>query len=155
MPPPRAPVHAEAGRLGASNPHEDGPADLRLVPPAVAAWAAAALALGAPGGWTAAGVAGCLLGAVVLLLGSRRSTRDGSGSRPHRRSTRDGSGSRPHRRSTRDGTGARPHRRSTRDGTGPRPTRPPAPDAVAPRRPAPDGREALAASGPTACPQPT
>ncbi|MFC9267467.1 ComEC/Rec2 family competence protein [Streptomyces zhihengii] len=142
MPPPRAPVHAEAGRLGASNPHEDGPADLRLVPPAVAAWAAAALALGAPGGWTVAGVAGCLLGAVVLLLGSRRSTRDGSGSRPTRRSTRDGSDSRPTRRSTRDGTGSRP-------------TRPPAPDAGAPRRPAPDGSEALAASGHSACPQPT
>ncbi|MFD6184116.1 hypothetical protein ACFWGU_23425, partial [Streptomyces goshikiensis] len=35
---------------------EGGPADLRLVAPAVAAWVAAALALDAPAGWTAAGV---------------------------------------------------------------------------------------------------
>nr|WSX82079.1 ComEC/Rec2 family competence protein [Streptomyces sp. NBC_00899] len=34
---------AAASRLGASEPHQDGPPDLRLVPPALAAWAAAAL----------------------------------------------------------------------------------------------------------------
>lgn len=90
--PPRARVHADAGgRLGASDPREEGPADLRLVPPAVAAWAAAALALGAPGGWTAAGVAVCLSGAAALLLATRRSRRRAaSGTRPRRPPVRRG-----------------------------------------------------------------
>lgn len=52
-------------------PHRAGPADLRLVPPALAAWAAAALALGAPVRWTAAGVAGCLLAAGSLAVAAR------------------------------------------------------------------------------------
>ncbi|MEU6062427.1 ComEC/Rec2 family competence protein [Streptomyces sp. NPDC047097] len=45
---------------------------MRLVGPAVAAWVAAALALGAPGGWTAAAVALCTAGALALLLTARR-----------------------------------------------------------------------------------
>ncbi|WP_282695103.1 ComEC/Rec2 family competence protein [Streptomyces sp. CC208A] len=45
----------------------DETADLRLVPPALAAWAAAAVALGVAGWWTVAGVGFCLAGAVVLL----------------------------------------------------------------------------------------
>ncbi|MCI0383592.1 ComEC/Rec2 family competence protein [Streptomyces sp. CNQ085] len=65
-------VHAATGhRLGAAEPHQDGPADLRLVPPALAAWGAAALALGAPGGAALAGAALCLLGAAVCLVLAR------------------------------------------------------------------------------------
>ncbi|MFF4171201.1 ComEC/Rec2 family competence protein [Streptomyces sp. NPDC001744] len=45
----------------------EGPADLRLVPLAGAAWAAAACAVGLAGWWTAAGVTVCALGAAVLL----------------------------------------------------------------------------------------
>ncbi|MFE0375999.1 ComEC/Rec2 family competence protein [Streptomyces inhibens] len=59
----RATVHATAASShGASDPRQDGPADLRLVAPALAAWAAAAICLGAPGG----GVAVACGAAVVL-----------------------------------------------------------------------------------------
>ncbi|MFD9417476.1 hypothetical protein ACFWC9_22565, partial [Streptomyces goshikiensis] len=51
---------------------EGGPADLRLVAPAVAAWVAAALALDAPAGWTAAGVGLGVAGAGLLMLAGRR-----------------------------------------------------------------------------------
>ncbi|MFB7515112.1 ComEC/Rec2 family competence protein [Streptomyces sp. NPDC056144] len=46
---------------------EEGPADFRLVPLALAAWAAAAWAVGVTGWTTVAGVAVCLVGAAVLL----------------------------------------------------------------------------------------
>ncbi|WP_137989355.1 ComEC/Rec2 family competence protein [Streptomyces vilmorinianum] len=46
---------------------EEGPADLRLVLPALAAWGAAALAVGATGWWVFAGVLTSTLGAAVLL----------------------------------------------------------------------------------------
>ncbi|WP_405662291.1 ComEC/Rec2 family competence protein [Streptomyces sp. NBC_01166] len=53
-------VHADSGgRLGAADPHQEAPADLRLVPPALAAWAASVLALGAPGRWVAVGAVLC------------------------------------------------------------------------------------------------
>ncbi|MFJ4837353.1 ComEC/Rec2 family competence protein [Streptomyces sp. NPDC088746] len=53
-------VHADqGGRLGAADPHQEAPADLRLVPPALAAWAASVLALGAPGRWVAVGAVLC------------------------------------------------------------------------------------------------
>ncbi|MFI5757119.1 ComEC/Rec2 family competence protein [Streptomyces sp. NPDC051569] len=71
----RPEVHAAAThRLGAADPRQEGPADLRLVPPALAAWAAAALALGAPGRWTVIGVLGCLLaaGAAGVAVRGRR-----------------------------------------------------------------------------------
>ncbi|WP_328400690.1 ComEC/Rec2 family competence protein [Streptomyces sp. NBC_00390] len=71
----RAAVHERSGhRLGASDPRQDGPTDLRLVPPALAAWAAAALAVGVPGWWTVAGVTGCLVLAGLLpsALAARR-----------------------------------------------------------------------------------
>ncbi|POX48372.1 hypothetical protein C3489_27460, partial [Streptomyces sp. Ru71] len=43
---PRNPVHAASGhRLGAAHPRQEGPVDLRLVPPALAAWATAAVTL--------------------------------------------------------------------------------------------------------------
>ncbi|MGW2392429.1 ComEC/Rec2 family competence protein [Streptomyces lydicamycinicus] len=61
----RATVHATAASPhGASDPRQEGPADLRLVAPALAAWAAAAIGLGAPGG----GVAVACGVAVVLAV---------------------------------------------------------------------------------------
>ncbi|MFE6743275.1 ComEC/Rec2 family competence protein [Streptomyces tubercidicus] len=66
---PRATVHtAAASPHGASDPHQEGPADLRLVAPALAAWAAAAISLGTPGG----GVAVACGVAVVLAVGALR-----------------------------------------------------------------------------------
>ncbi|MFC8076739.1 ComEC/Rec2 family competence protein [Streptomyces sp. NPDC057307] len=65
----RAAVHAASGNaLGAAAPRQEGPADLRLVPPALAAWAAAALATGAPGSWVAGAVLAGLAVAGVLLV---------------------------------------------------------------------------------------
>ncbi|WP_031476896.1 ComEC/Rec2 family competence protein [Streptomyces bicolor] len=67
--PSRAAVHAASGsRLGASHPRQEGPTDLRLVPPALAAWATAALMLDAPSVWAAGAVGVGLVGAGVLLL---------------------------------------------------------------------------------------
>ncbi|MDN3294670.1 ComEC/Rec2 family competence protein [Streptomyces ficellus] len=64
----RPAVHAASGhRLGAADPRQDGPPDLRLVGPALAAWGAAALALSAPGVWAVVGVALCVAGGAVLL----------------------------------------------------------------------------------------
>ncbi|MFI8822560.1 ComEC/Rec2 family competence protein [Streptomyces sp. NPDC053431] len=51
---------------------DEGPADLRLVPPALAAWGAAALAVGAAGWWTVGGVLFCLAGAALLLVPAGR-----------------------------------------------------------------------------------
>ncbi|MFI9104235.1 ComEC/Rec2 family competence protein [Streptomyces fildesensis] len=71
----RSAVHASAASpLGASNPHQEGPADLRLVPPALAAWLASALALGMPGevaAWCA--VVTAVLGVALLAVGRGRS----------------------------------------------------------------------------------
>ncbi|GAA2984375.1 ComEC/Rec2 family competence protein [Streptomyces fulvorobeus] len=68
-------VHAASGgRLGASDPRQEGPADLRLVPPALAVWGAAALALGAPGLWVVAGVVACFCVAVGFLARARSAT---------------------------------------------------------------------------------
>ncbi|MEU4657201.1 ComEC/Rec2 family competence protein [Streptomyces sp. NPDC023723] len=68
----RAAVHAASGkRLGAARPRQEGPADLRLVPPALGAWAAAALFLDLPAGWTVCAVAGCAVVAGILLLPRR------------------------------------------------------------------------------------
>ncbi|MFL9658836.1 ComEC/Rec2 family competence protein [Streptomyces sp. PB17] len=70
-------MHAASGhRLGAAHPRQEGPADLRLVPPALAAWATAALVPGAPTGWAVGVVTGALLLAGALLP---RPVRD----RPH------------------------------------------------------------------------
>ncbi|MDT0444009.1 ComEC/Rec2 family competence protein [Streptomyces johnsoniae] len=59
---------ARAGRPGRAGERRAAPADLRLVPAAAAAWAAAALALDAPGRPVALGVVGCLLAAGAVLL---------------------------------------------------------------------------------------
>ncbi|MEU8956221.1 ComEC/Rec2 family competence protein [Streptomyces sp. NPDC048518] len=65
----RAAVHLAAGhRLGAAHPRQEGPVDLRLVPPALAAWGAAALLLDAPPRWVIGTVVGCLLVAGALLV---------------------------------------------------------------------------------------
>ncbi|GGX00807.1 ComEC/Rec2 family competence protein [Streptomyces chryseus] len=73
----RPAVHVASGnRLGASDPWQEGPADLRLVPPALAAWAAAALAVGATGRW-AAGFAVVCVGMAAGLLAMRASRRGG------------------------------------------------------------------------------
>ncbi|MFI5688506.1 ComEC/Rec2 family competence protein [Streptomyces sp. NPDC051636] len=66
----RRAVHAASGkRLGAAHPRQAGPTDLRLVPPALAAWGTAALALDSQPGWTAGLVIGCVITAAVLLCG--------------------------------------------------------------------------------------
>ncbi|MGW3137123.1 ComEC/Rec2 family competence protein [Streptomyces sp. NPDC001139] len=66
--PVRPAVHAASGkRLGAAHPRQEGPTDLRLVPPALAAWATAALMLGASSAWVAGVAVGCLSAAVILL----------------------------------------------------------------------------------------
>ncbi|WLW55052.1 ComEC/Rec2 family competence protein [Streptomyces sp. YU58] len=68
----RSAVHAgSGGRLGSAHPRQEGPTDLRLVPPALAAWATAALTLGASPGWTAGLAVGCLVVAGALLVASR------------------------------------------------------------------------------------
>ncbi|MFE0102949.1 ComEC/Rec2 family competence protein [Streptomyces sp. NPDC059009] len=65
----RADVHASSGsRLGAAHPRQEGPADLRLVPPALAAWGAAALALDAPAEWVAVAAGACVAVAGGLLV---------------------------------------------------------------------------------------
>ncbi|MEU1484412.1 ComEC/Rec2 family competence protein [Streptomyces sp. NPDC005752] len=61
-------VHTDSGRrLGDADPRQEAPADLRLVPPALATWAAAALALGAPGRWVAVGAVLCACAGLGLL----------------------------------------------------------------------------------------
>jgi competence protein ComEC len=69
----RAAVHAASGhRLGAARPRQEAPTDLRLVPPALAAWATAALVLDAAPEWSLGVVLGCVVTAGALLLGTRR-----------------------------------------------------------------------------------
>jgi competence protein ComEC len=66
-------VHAASGhRLGAARPRQEAPTDLRLVPPALAAWATAALLLDAAPDWSLGVVLGCVVTAGALLLGARR-----------------------------------------------------------------------------------
>ena len=75
-------IHAASGRrLGLSDPRQEGPADLRLLAPAAAAWAGAGLALGVPRQWVAMGVVLCLGAAMILLAvpGLRRSRGTGPG----------------------------------------------------------------------------
>lgn len=72
----RPAVHAASGNpLGSSRPRQEGPTDLRLVPPALAAWATAALTLGASPGWTIGVVAVCLIVAGGLLVTGRNRER--------------------------------------------------------------------------------
>ncbi|MFE9834721.1 ComEC/Rec2 family competence protein [Streptomyces sp. NPDC005551] len=75
-------MHTASGaRLGASNPRQEGPTDLRLVPPALAAWATAALTVDAAVTRVSAVVVVCLAGAGALLWlhrgGARSAPPDG------------------------------------------------------------------------------
>ncbi|MFK0123322.1 ComEC/Rec2 family competence protein [Streptomyces nigra] len=64
----RAAVHAASGgRLGAAHPRQEGPTDLRLVPPALAAWATSAVMLDAAPAWVTGTAVGCLVLAAVLM----------------------------------------------------------------------------------------
>ncbi|MFE2888656.1 ComEC/Rec2 family competence protein [Streptomyces sp. NPDC059272] len=74
--PHRRPAHATPGnQLGTAHPQQEGPTDLRLVPPALAAWATAALALDASPGWiTGVALAALAVGLVLLLTTRRRAT---------------------------------------------------------------------------------
>lgn len=75
----RRTVHAAAGkRLGASNPRQEGITDLRLVPPALAAWGTCAWALYASPGAVTGVVAGCVVLASALLLAGRARTAAGA-----------------------------------------------------------------------------
>ncbi|MFE4967835.1 ComEC/Rec2 family competence protein [Streptomyces sp. NPDC056660] len=75
----RRAVHAGSGRrLGTAHPRQDTAADLRLVPPALAAWATAALTLDAPPGWTAGTAVACLVVGLILLWRSRAGRRPGT-----------------------------------------------------------------------------
>ncbi|MFF4796892.1 ComEC/Rec2 family competence protein [Streptomyces sp. NPDC001351] len=77
----RAAVHAaSSGRLGAAHPRQEGPTDLRLVPPALAVWATAAVMLDATAAWVMSTAVVCLVAAGVLLFVRRRGA-DGGGSR--------------------------------------------------------------------------
>ncbi|MFD4652015.1 ComEC/Rec2 family competence protein [Streptomyces sp. NPDC058441] len=68
---------ASDSSLGDSNPRQEGPADLRLVPPALAAWATAAVTLDAPAVWVTALALTCAAVAGVLLLGGATRGRRG------------------------------------------------------------------------------
>ncbi|MFJ4947882.1 ComEC/Rec2 family competence protein [Streptomyces sp. NPDC088760] len=71
------------GQGGTAHTGRDGPLDLRLVPPALAAWATAALTLDTPAAWTTATAVVCLISG-VLLLSVRRPRRGGQGVRAGR-----------------------------------------------------------------------
>ncbi|MFJ6740968.1 ComEC/Rec2 family competence protein [Streptomyces sp. NPDC091279] len=65
----RAAVHAASGhRLGEAHPRQEGPTDLRLVPPALATWATAASTLDASPRWVGGVVGVCLVAAVIVLV---------------------------------------------------------------------------------------
>ncbi|USQ88273.1 ComEC/Rec2 family competence protein [Streptomyces phaeoluteigriseus] len=74
-------MHAASGsRLGASHPRQEGPVDLRLVPPALAAWATAALMLDASPRLVGCVVLVCVIVAGVLLGGWGSRARGGRAS---------------------------------------------------------------------------
>ncbi|MFI5786395.1 ComEC/Rec2 family competence protein [Streptomyces sp. NPDC051640] len=75
--PSDAGASGDSGAPGGVGSRGEGPADLRLVPPALAVWAAAASTLGLPGRWVAAVAAACLVPAVVLLVVASRTSREG------------------------------------------------------------------------------
>src|SRR5690606_16150883 len=82
----RHPVHAASGhRLGASHPRQEAPADLRLVVPALAVWATAALTLhSTPGRVAAVAVLAGTGAGVLLLLHRTRPGGDGATTRTDR-----------------------------------------------------------------------
>ncbi|WP_435834011.1 ComEC/Rec2 family competence protein [Streptomyces anulatus] len=78
---PRAPGtpsgSGDSGAPGGAGSRREAPTDLRLVPPALAVWTAAASTLGLPGRWVAAVAVACLVPAVVLLAAASRTSREG------------------------------------------------------------------------------
>lgn len=73
--PARSSVHASSGTpLGAARPRQEGPTDLRLVPPALAAWGTAALVLDAAPERVLGIVIGCLVAVGLLPLARRHRT---------------------------------------------------------------------------------
>ncbi len=76
MPGPGDTGGAARPERSARSERSGGPADLRLVPPALAAWIAAAVSLTAPVRWAVSGALLCLAAAAVLLVrGARRPSR--------------------------------------------------------------------------------
>ncbi|WP_371584298.1 ComEC/Rec2 family competence protein [Streptomyces sp. NBC_01314] len=74
-------MHAASGtRLGDAHPRQEGPTDLRLVPPALAAWGTAALMVHASPGWVTVVVVACLTVGLALLVPWQR-PRGGAGVR--------------------------------------------------------------------------
>ncbi|NEC01554.1 ComEC/Rec2 family competence protein [Streptomyces anulatus] len=68
---------ADSGVAGGAGSRGEGATDLRLVPPALAVWAATAATLGLPGRWVAAVAVACLVPAAVLLAAASRTSREG------------------------------------------------------------------------------
>ncbi|MGW7224921.1 ComEC/Rec2 family competence protein [Streptomyces cyaneofuscatus] len=85
---------APSGVPGTARAREEGPTDLRLVPPALAVWAAAALALGLPGRWVAAGTAVCAVMALALLAAAAASGRRAAAATGSRRAAAPATGRR-------------------------------------------------------------
>ncbi|WP_323180645.1 ComEC/Rec2 family competence protein [Streptomyces sp. NBC_00638] len=84
----RRSVHVASGRrLGAAHPRAEGPADLRLVVPAAAAWLTAAVTVGVSPGWVVGAVVVSLVGGGLLLAAGRR----GASSEQGRAAARSGS----------------------------------------------------------------
>ncbi|MET9499952.1 ComEC/Rec2 family competence protein [Streptomyces sp. NPDC006552] len=69
------PLSPALRRLGDADPRRDEPLDLRLVPPALAAWLTAAVTLTAPPGRVTAVVAVCALAGFALLVAGRAGRR--------------------------------------------------------------------------------
>ncbi|WP_367125482.1 ComEC/Rec2 family competence protein [Streptomyces phytohabitans] len=79
---PAAPPPATGGGPGGADPRQEGPADLRLVPPALAAWAAAALGLGLAARTSALVATVCGLASALLAVLAHRRTSTAGGARP-------------------------------------------------------------------------
>ncbi|MEB8336744.1 ComEC/Rec2 family competence protein [Streptomyces endophyticus] len=60
-----------AGRLGDAHPRQEGPLDLRLVPPALAAWGTAALTVTGSPWWAGLVAVACAVGGAGLLVAGR------------------------------------------------------------------------------------
>ncbi|MFZ3570604.1 ComEC/Rec2 family competence protein [Streptomyces sp. BH097] len=69
---PSASGRRAAGRLGDAHPRQEGPLDLRLVPPALAAWGTAALAVTGSPWWAGLVAVVCAVGGAGLLVVGRR-----------------------------------------------------------------------------------
>ncbi|MFZ3557502.1 ComEC/Rec2 family competence protein [Streptomyces sp. BH055] len=68
---PSASERRAAGRLGDAHPRQEGPLDLRLVPPALAAWGTAALTVTGSPWWAGLVAMACAVGGAGLLVAGR------------------------------------------------------------------------------------